>query len=121
MVPALAGQGVRAARTLVDCAHPRNHRDGSAEGAAEPSVVVAVAQLRARRVRIAPCAPSICNAGGQTMEAIAYLRTSSASNVGLDKDSDRRQRAAIAAYAAAHKIKIVAEFYDAAVSGSDPI
>ena len=55
------------------------------------------------------------------MEAIAYLRTSSASNVELDKDSDRRQRAAIEAYAAAHKITIVAEFYDAAVSGSDPI
>jgi DNA invertase Pin-like site-specific DNA recombinase len=58
---------------------------------------------------------------GQVMEAIAYLRTSSASKVGLDKDSDRRQRAAVAAYAAANKIKIVAEFYDAAVSGSDPI
>jgi DNA invertase Pin-like site-specific DNA recombinase len=55
------------------------------------------------------------------MEAIAYLRTSSASNVGLDKDSDKRQRAAIEGFAAANGYTIVAEFYDAAVSGSDPI
>ena len=32
-------------------------------------------------------------------KAIAYLRTSSAANVGADKDSERRQRAAIAAFA----------------------
>jgi hypothetical protein len=31
--------------------------------------------------------------------AIAYLRTSSAANVGADKDSDRRQREAIQAFA----------------------
>ena len=31
--------------------------------------------------------------------AIAYLRTSSAANVGADKGSDKRQRDAIAAYA----------------------
>ena len=31
--------------------------------------------------------------------AIAYLRTSSATNVGADKDSDKRQRQAIEAYA----------------------
>jgi hypothetical protein len=30
---------------------------------------------------------------------IAYLRTSSAANVGSDKDSDRRQREAFAAFA----------------------
>ena len=29
--------------------------------------------------------------------AVAYLRTSSAANVGADKDSDKRQRAAIEA------------------------
>ena len=33
------------------------------------------------------------------IEAIAYLRTSSSTNVGSDKDSDKRQRAAIAAFA----------------------
>jgi DNA invertase Pin-like site-specific DNA recombinase len=53
--------------------------------------------------------------------ALAYLRTSSASNVGADKDSDKRQRAAIEAYAAAHGIEIVGEYYDAAVSGVDPV
>src|SRR5207248_1907917 len=51
--------------------------------------------------------------------AIAYLRTSSAANVG--GDSDKRQREAIARYAKAAEIEIAAEFYDAAVSGADPI
>lgn len=54
-------------------------------------------------------------------EAVAYLRTSSAANVGADKDSDARQRAAITAYARQAGFTIVAEFYDAAVSGADPI
>ena len=53
--------------------------------------------------------------------AVAYLRTSSATNAGPDKDSDKRQRAAIAAFAKAHGYVIIAEFYDAAVSGADPI
>ncbi len=51
--------------------------------------------------------------------AIAYLRTSSAANVG--GDSDVRQRIAIADYAKAHGVVIVQEFYDAAVSGADPV
>jgi DNA invertase Pin-like site-specific DNA recombinase len=51
--------------------------------------------------------------------ALAYLRTSSAANVG--GDSDVRQRLAIEAYAAAHGIQIEDEFYDAAVSGADPV
>ena len=55
------------------------------------------------------------------IRAIAYLRTSSAANVGRDKDSDKRQRAAIAAFAKARGYQIVEEFYDAAVSGADPI
>jgi DNA invertase Pin-like site-specific DNA recombinase len=54
------------------------------------------------------------------LPVIAYLRTSSA-NAGPDKHSDKRQRAAIAAFAKAHGYQIVAEYYDAAVSGSDPI
>lgn len=54
-----------------------------------------------------------------TAAAIAYLRTSSAANVG--GDSDKRQREAIQHYARAACIDIVAEFYDAAVSGADPI
>ncbi len=53
--------------------------------------------------------------------AVAYYRTSSATNVGADKDSHRRQREAVMAYAKANKIEIVREFYDAAVSGADPI
>jgi hypothetical protein len=38
-------------------------------------------------------------AGKNRAKAIAYLRTSSNANVGEDKDSDKRQRAAIDAFA----------------------
>ncbi len=54
-------------------------------------------------------------------EAVAYFRTSSATNVGADKDSEKRQRAAIEAYAKAAGVAIVETFYDAAVSGADAI
>jgi DNA invertase Pin-like site-specific DNA recombinase len=53
--------------------------------------------------------------------ALAYLRTSSAANVGPDKDSDKRQREAIRAFAARAGYDIVDEFYDAAVSGADDV
>lgn len=53
--------------------------------------------------------------------AIAYIRTSSAANVGPDKDSDKRQRAAIDTFAKRMGFKVVDEFYDQAVSGADPI
>jgi DNA invertase Pin-like site-specific DNA recombinase len=49
------------------------------------------------------------------------MRTSSRTNVGADKDSDKRQRAAIEAYAKAAGYEIVGQFYDAAVSGADPV
>lgn len=54
-------------------------------------------------------------------KAVAYLRTSSATNVGPEKDSDKRQREAIMVYAQANKIEVVKEFYDAGVSGTIPI
>ena len=53
--------------------------------------------------------------------AIAYLRTSSAANVGADKGSDKRQRDAIAAHAKHAGFAVVDTYYDAAVSGADPI
>jgi DNA invertase Pin-like site-specific DNA recombinase len=53
--------------------------------------------------------------------AVAYLRTSSAANVGADKDSDKRQRAAIQGFAKRSGFEIISEYYDAAVSGADPI
>lgn len=52
---------------------------------------------------------------------VAYLRTSSAANVGADKDSDKRQRAAIDSYAKQKGLVVTEEFYDADVSGADPI
>lgn len=57
----------------------------------------------------------------EAAKAISYLRTSSASNVGNDKDSDLRQREAIAVFASRSGFTIIDEFYDAAVSGADPI
>lgn len=57
----------------------------------------------------------------EPIRALAYLRTSSAANVGADKDSDRRQREAIQAFADRSHYTIVGEYYDAAVSGADPL
>ncbi len=54
-------------------------------------------------------------------KAVAYLRTSSAANVGPDKDSDKRQLAAISAFATAHGYEVLESYYDAAVSGADPV
>ena len=52
----------------------------------------------------------------ETTKAVAYLRTWSKTNVGPDKDSDKRQLTAITAYAKASGFEVVATFYDAAVS-----
>ena len=60
------------------------------------------------------------NLNTDAVQAVAYIRTSSAANVGADKDSDKRQRAAIDAPSpSAPGFELVAEFYDAAVSGAD--
>lgn len=53
--------------------------------------------------------------------AVAYLRTSSAANVGGDRDSDKRQREAIASFAGYAGYVLIGEYFDAAVSGADPI
>ncbi|MCK1569447.1 recombinase family protein [Bradyrhizobium sp. 173] len=55
------------------------------------------------------------------VEAVAYIRTSSAANVGADKDSDKRQRAAIEGFAKRAGCVLVGEFTDVAVKGADPI
>ncbi|SFI65108.1 Site-specific DNA recombinase [Phyllobacterium sp. CL33Tsu] len=55
------------------------------------------------------------------MKAVAYLRTSSSANVGQNKDSEKRQRDAINAYAQAAGYDIEDNYYDAAVSGADPV
>ena len=51
--------------------------------------------------------------------AVAYLRTSSRTN--LDGDSGPRQREVIAEYAKRCGLDVVKEFHDEAVSGTDPI
>ena len=53
--------------------------------------------------------------------AVAYLRTSSAANVGADKDSEKRQRQAIEAFAKRAGYELEEWFNDPAVSGADPI
>jgi DNA invertase Pin-like site-specific DNA recombinase len=53
--------------------------------------------------------------------ACAYYRTSSATNVGNDKDSLKRQQDAVRAYASSAGLEVVREYYDAAVSGADPV
>ena len=55
------------------------------------------------------------------VEVVAYLRTSSATNVGADKDSDKRQRDAIQAFVRSAGYVIVDEFYDATVKDADPV
>jgi DNA invertase Pin-like site-specific DNA recombinase len=54
-------------------------------------------------------------------KAVGYVRTSSATNVGADKDSEPRQRRAIERFAKSAGYEIVEWFYDADVKGSDPI
>jgi DNA invertase Pin-like site-specific DNA recombinase len=54
-------------------------------------------------------------------QAVGYLRTSSAANVGADKDSDKRQRVAIEAYAKSAGVEVVGWYYDEAVSGADHV
>jgi DNA invertase Pin-like site-specific DNA recombinase len=55
------------------------------------------------------------------LATIAYLRTSSASGLGEDRDSQARQRRAISAYAKRARYELVAEFADEAVRGADLI
>src|SRR5262245_20969091 len=57
----------------------------------------------------------------ERQKVVAYLRTSSATNVGADKDSEKRQRLAIEGFAKRAGLEIVSWFYDPAVSGADPI
>ena len=57
----------------------------------------------------------------KTAPALAYLRTSSATNIGADKDSEKRQRAAIEAFAKRAGFEIIDWYYDEAISGADRI
>jgi DNA invertase Pin-like site-specific DNA recombinase len=58
---------------------------------------------------------------GKKVEAVAYIRTSSAANVGADKDSDKRQRVAVEGFAKRAGFAVIGEFSDPGVSGADPI
>lgn len=58
----------------------------------------------------------------ENAKAVAYLRTSSATNSrGADKDSEPRQREAISRFAKSAGFEVVDEFRDPAVSGKDAI
>ena len=60
---------------------------------------------------------------GEKTQAVAYLRTSSAANIGADKDSEKRQRSAIQRFArsAGFLIDDADWYYDEAVSGADAL
>ena len=53
--------------------------------------------------------------------AVGYYRTSSATNTGTDKDSLVRQEQAVLGYAETNGLAVIESFYDAAVSGADPV
>ena len=57
----------------------------------------------------------------KSLKVFTYLRTSSAANVGEDKDSGRRQLQAVEAFAKRAGIELVGTYYDEAVKGSDHI
>jgi DNA invertase Pin-like site-specific DNA recombinase len=57
----------------------------------------------------------------QRKPAFAYLRTSAAGSGSGDTDSGERQRKSIAAFAKGNGYDIAGEYYDAAVSGADPM
>lgn len=57
----------------------------------------------------------------ELIKAFAYVRTSSAANVGPDKDSGQRQTVAAAGFAERAGFTIVQTFTDDAVSGSDDV
>jgi len=52
---------------------------------------------------------------------VGYYRTSSKSNVGVDKDTKKRQQNAVMNYASSNGMNVVAEFYDKGVSGTKEI
>jgi DNA invertase Pin-like site-specific DNA recombinase len=63
----------------------------------------------------------VAGKGKRKIEAIGYMRTSSVTNVGRDKDSEVRQRVAIESYAKGSGYTIIDRFYDPAVKGSDAV
>jgi hypothetical protein len=50
--------------------------------------------------------------GNDEKDGNAHYRTSSAANVGDDKDTLMRQRSAVEAYAARGRIELIGEYYD---------
>jgi DNA invertase Pin-like site-specific DNA recombinase len=65
---------------------------------------------------------SLSPSASRTPLQVAYAsQFESAPNGGVDKDSEKRQRAAIEGYAKRSGFEIVDSYYDAAVSGADPI
>jgi len=61
------------------------------------------------------------NSRKKPITAVAYFRTSSATNVGEGKDSLKRQREAVESFAKHNGYQVIEAYYDAAVSGADRI
>jgi DNA invertase Pin-like site-specific DNA recombinase len=57
----------------------------------------------------------------ELVKAVAYFRTSSMTNVGEDKDTLKRQRDAVSAFAKRAGYELIAEYSDDGVKGGDPV
>jgi DNA invertase Pin-like site-specific DNA recombinase len=57
----------------------------------------------------------------ELVKAVAYFRTSSMTNVGEDKDTLKRQRDAVLAFAKRAGYELIAEYSDDGVKGGDPV
>jgi len=98
------------------------HRTGAARNSGGRSVKQSRIAWRAAKLSHSVLRPNRRgNVVAKGTQAVAYLRMSSAANVGADKDSDKRQRDATVAFAKRSGFVVVDEFYDPAVSGADPI
>ena len=65
--------------------------------------------------------PAVLGKPQKQTQCVVYLRTSSAANVGEEKDSEPRQREKCKAWTGRKGWKVVAEFRDPAVSGTDAL
>src|SRR2546423_1041541 len=96
-------------------------RAGEERAALVPRCLGATAGGGARRLQATrPGGTGECVPRPQRPSGCMRPRPSSAANVDADKDSVRRQQEAVEAFAGG-RYQIAATFYDAAVSGADPI
>jgi hypothetical protein len=81
---------------MIPCAPLSSLRRARVAGASASALPPVALLQTAHDVTDFPCHSGLFeNAAAEPVKAVAYMRTSSATNVGADKDSEQRQRAAI--------------------------